>query len=112
MWPEWVGMAGQRMGRWSIGPRDIFSIDRHTYHTDSESRRWDIDRSDCVVASDLFAQFTGRAKKRQYCIAQVWRTSDSYVRLSDFRYDSPRPCRQDKRNQFWLRVDSRIWRYS
>src|SRR5689334_4513562 len=83
MWPQWLGMAGQRLGRRRIWTANLLSVNRHAHDSRAGARGWHFDRSDRLVAGNLLKHFARRVEERQHHPARIRRCyyadSDAYT---------------------------------
>src|ERR1043165_70022 len=73
MWPQWLGLAGQRLGRRCLRSANLLPNNRHTHDSRVWPRGRHFDRSDRLVAGNLLEQFTRRVEERQHGPASIKR---------------------------------------
>src|ERR1043166_5378460 len=71
MWPQWLGLAGQRLGRRCLRSANLLPNNRHTHDSRVWPRGRHFDRSDRLVAGNLLEQFTRRVEERQHGSASL-----------------------------------------
>src|ERR1043166_1508033 len=65
MWPQWLGLAGQRLGRRCLRSANLLPNNRHTHDSRVWPRGRHFDRSDRLVAGNLLEQFTRRVEEHK-----------------------------------------------